>query len=223
MTYHSRVLPNAGVLLAIPLDGRPFARAQPSRPYGVIWILASESTEGVVAATRWVGLESEISGGAELAPVTALPTDARARWWQPARGLERTALVRPESIALLAPGRASATYADLLQQMDLIAVALADVGVTPDDRVVVVLPNGPEMASTFLGVGAVAGCAAQPGVPTRRARVLLRGSPPEGADRRGWRRGARGRRRPKLGGCRARGTARRGAPRRSVLLGPRGR
>ncbi len=52
--------PDAGVLLAIPLDGKPWDRPIPKRPYGVIWILANDYNTAVIATTGWVGTERQI-------------------------------------------------------------------------------------------------------------------------------------------------------------------
>jgi oxalate---CoA ligase len=57
--------------------------------------------------------------------------------------------------ALCAPGRASLSYAGLRLQVERTRAALADFGIGAGDRVAIVLPNGPEAATAFLGV---AGC-----------------------------------------------------------------
>jgi acyl-CoA synthetase (AMP-forming)/AMP-acid ligase II len=70
---------------------------------------------------------------------------------------------RPGATALLAPGRPGITYAGLLEQADATAGALRANGVQPGHRVAIVLPNGPEMASAFLGVaGAATGAPLNP-------------------------------------------------------------
>ncbi|WP_321471827.1 AMP-binding protein [uncultured Paludibaculum sp.] len=61
--------------------------------------------------------------------------------------------------ALLAPGREPLTYDGLAEQNRRVAGTLRSLGVTGADRVAVVLPNGPEMASAFLAVSSCAGCA----------------------------------------------------------------
>jgi acyl-CoA synthetase (AMP-forming)/AMP-acid ligase II len=61
--------------------------------------------------------------------------------------------------ALLAPGRPSLSYRALSEQCEYVARCLAGAGVGSSDRVVLVLPNGPEMAACFLGVARVATCA----------------------------------------------------------------
>jgi len=65
----------------------------------------------------------------------------------------------PHDDALLALGRKSASYASLLAQIDETARWLASRGIIREDRVAVVMPNGPEMASLFLAVSSVATCA----------------------------------------------------------------
>jgi oxalate---CoA ligase len=62
----------------------------------------------------------------------------------------------PQRDALLAPGREPLTYAELGAQVDRLAGQLASAGIGASDRVAIVLPNGPELAVTFL---AVASCA----------------------------------------------------------------
>lgn len=65
----------------------------------------------------------------------------------------------PDTPAIDAPGRAPLTYRGLLECIHETAGILSGLGMAADDRVAVVLPNGPEMATAFLGVAAVAACA----------------------------------------------------------------
>ena len=65
----------------------------------------------------------------------------------------------PDSTALLSPGHPSLSYRDLNRQIDFMRLFLNDHGIGRNDRVAVVLPNGPEMALAFMGVAAVATCA----------------------------------------------------------------
>ena len=58
--------------------------------------------------------------------------------------------------ALLAPGRRTLTASGLADQIARTVERLSALGVSRADRVAIVLPNGPEMASTFLGVAATA-------------------------------------------------------------------
>ena len=62
----------------------------------------------------------------------------------------------PQAIAIAAPGRQPLTYSDLRATIDRLAGQLHAQRVAPGDRVAIVLPNGPDMAITFL---AVASCA----------------------------------------------------------------
>jgi acyl-CoA synthetase (AMP-forming)/AMP-acid ligase II/thioesterase domain-containing protein len=62
-----------------------------------------------------------------------------------------------EAPALLAPGRDALSYAGLGEQTARLAGRLGAAGIGREDRVAVVLPNGPEMAAAFV---AVASCAA---------------------------------------------------------------
>ncbi|HEY3439755.1 MAG TPA: AMP-binding protein [Paludibaculum sp.] len=61
--------------------------------------------------------------------------------------------------ALLAPGRAPLSYAALGSQSLRLAGRLTDAGIGPEQRVAVVLPNGPEMAAAFAAVASCAACA----------------------------------------------------------------
>lgn len=65
----------------------------------------------------------------------------------------------PHLHALLACGRQPASFANLLNQVDETARWLVSKGIGRADRVAVVMPNGPEMASLFLGVASVSTCA----------------------------------------------------------------
>jgi acyl-CoA synthetase (AMP-forming)/AMP-acid ligase II/acetyltransferase-like isoleucine patch superfamily enzyme/acyl carrier protein len=65
----------------------------------------------------------------------------------------------PEAIALVAPGRRPLTYRRLLQQVEVTVSTLRGLRLSRNDRVVVVLPNGPDMAVAFAGVAAGATCA----------------------------------------------------------------
>lgn len=62
----------------------------------------------------------------------------------------------PDSIALLGPGRVPLTYGGLADQTESIVARLRDAGLGRNDRVAIVLPNGPEMAVAFLSVCACA-------------------------------------------------------------------
>ncbi len=60
-----------------------------------------------------------------------------------------------DAIAISAPGRSALDYAGLRAHCDQIGRQLAGQGLGPNDRVAIVLPNGPEMASAFLAVASV--------------------------------------------------------------------
>ena len=66
----------------------------------------------------------------------------------------------PDAVAIAAPGRASLSYAGLHRHVGDTVRSLRDLGVGRNDRVAIVLPNGPEMATAFLGVAAAANAAA---------------------------------------------------------------
>ena len=60
-----------------------------------------------------------------------------------------------DAVAISAPGRPALDYAGLRAHCDQIGRQLAAQGLGPEDRVAIVLPNGPEMASAFLAVASV--------------------------------------------------------------------
>jgi acyl-CoA synthetase (AMP-forming)/AMP-acid ligase II len=64
-----------------------------------------------------------------------------------------------EALALAAPGAKDLSFAALRAQAVDTAAALRRFGVGPQDRVAIVLPNGAEMATAFLGVAAAAAAA----------------------------------------------------------------
>jgi acyl-CoA synthetase (AMP-forming)/AMP-acid ligase II/acyl carrier protein len=64
----------------------------------------------------------------------------------------------PDAPALLAPERIPLTYGRLWRHVDNVVRTLRTMGICRHDRVVLVLPNGPEMATAFLGVAAGATC-----------------------------------------------------------------
>ena len=64
----------------------------------------------------------------------------------------------PAAPALLGLCGKPASYQDLLQQVHRTAVWLAFKGIGRRDRVAIVMPDGPEMASLFLGVCSVTTC-----------------------------------------------------------------
>ncbi|HXU58521.1 MAG TPA: AMP-binding protein, partial [Verrucomicrobiae bacterium] len=65
----------------------------------------------------------------------------------------------PQAIAIAAPDRAPLTRGQLAAQMDATIASLRALGIGRQDRVAMVLPNGPEMAALFLGVAAGAASA----------------------------------------------------------------
>jgi amino acid adenylation domain-containing protein len=62
----------------------------------------------------------------------------------------------PEAIALLSPGHKPITYRQLLIQTDSIIESLRAIGIGRNDRIIIILPNGIEMAALFLGVSCAA-------------------------------------------------------------------
>lgn len=65
----------------------------------------------------------------------------------------------PTSVAITAPGRKPLRYSELERHIYTVGAALDTAGIARDDRVAVVLPNGPEMAVAFLAVASHAACA----------------------------------------------------------------
>ncbi len=65
----------------------------------------------------------------------------------------------PDAPALLGPGRHPLTYARLRQHIDRTARTLRAMGIGREDRVAVVLPNGPELVAAILSVASCAICA----------------------------------------------------------------
>ena len=61
-----------------------------------------------------------------------------------------------EDVALSAPGRKVLSYDGLRSHVDKTVQRLAELGVARNDTVAIVLPNGPEMASAFIAIGAAA-------------------------------------------------------------------
>jgi oxalate---CoA ligase len=70
--------------------------------------------------------------------------------------LELWASARPEAPAILAAGRPALSYAGLRAEIEAVTGQLRDQGIDRHDRVALVLPNGPELATAFLCVAAAA-------------------------------------------------------------------
>src|SRR5262245_40662084 len=62
----------------------------------------------------------------------------------------------PDAIAIAAPGRTPLTYGRLWMHICDIVEKLSAIGMGRNDRITLVLPNGPEMAVAFLAVAACA-------------------------------------------------------------------
>lgn len=61
---------------------------------------------------------------------------------------------RDDAIAIAAPDRAPLTYKSLRENVDKTISALNGNGIERNDRVAIVLPNGPEMAAAFVSIAA---------------------------------------------------------------------
>jgi acyl-CoA synthetase (AMP-forming)/AMP-acid ligase II len=68
--------------------------------------------------------------------------------------LRSRAAADPAAPAILAPGRAALNYRGLCDQVENVVERLNALGIGRNDRVAIVLPNGPEMAVAFLGIAA---------------------------------------------------------------------
>jgi len=73
----------------------------------------------------------------------------------------------PESVAILAPDQAPLTYSRLQGHVRSVVARLNELGIGRNDRVAIVLPNGPNMAVAFLSVAA--GATSAPLNPAYRA------------------------------------------------------
>ena len=62
----------------------------------------------------------------------------------------------PDALAIMASDRKSLTYRGLYDQVQTTISRLNELGVGRNDRVVIVLPNGPEMATAFLSIASAA-------------------------------------------------------------------
>lgn len=70
--------------------------------------------------------------------------------------IAQRAAFEPERIAILAHGRTSLKYGDLLQQIRHSSMQLNEFGLGREDRIAIVLPNGPELATVCLSAMAAA-------------------------------------------------------------------
>jgi len=61
--------------------------------------------------------------------------------------------------ALCSPGTPALSYAHLIRQVDYVGRVLRANGIGVGDRVALILPNGPDMASAFLGIASYSTCA----------------------------------------------------------------
>jgi len=69
------------------------------------------------------------------------------------------ALTTPDAPAILAPDRLPISYSQLSGHLEGVALHLNRLGFRRGDRVAVVLPNGPEMATAYLAASSVCTCA----------------------------------------------------------------
>ncbi len=81
--------------------------------------------------------------------------------------VEQRARQTPQAVSILAPGRAPLSYGNLHSRIRATVAALNEFGIGRNDRVALVLPNGPELAIAFLAVAA--GATSAPLNPAYRA------------------------------------------------------
>src|SRR3546814_6978757 len=82
----------------------------------------------------------------------------------------RTDTLFPYTTLFRSPGRAPLTYRALQKLVGRTVDALNDFGIGRNDRVAIVLPNGPEMAAAFVAIGT--GATTAPLNPAYRAEEL---------------------------------------------------
>ena len=88
--------------------------------------------------------------------------------------IERFGRETPDSPAVLTPDRLLVSYRDLSERVESVTAALNAAGVSQDQAVVLVSPNGPEFLLTFLGASAIGACAPlDPSVTESDYRFLL--------------------------------------------------
>jgi len=68
------------------------------------------------------------------------------------------AKISPQSPAILSPEKDALSYEALSRQMRTIALQLSRLGFRPHDRLALVMPNGPEMATAFLSISSICAC-----------------------------------------------------------------
>ena len=61
--------------------------------------------------------------------------------------------------AIKSPGKETLTYGELARHLHSISLQLSRMGIRKGDRLALVLPNGPEMATAFLAISSVCACA----------------------------------------------------------------
>ena len=66
---------------------------------------------------------------------------------------------KPDVPAILSPGKQAISYRTLSQHLKSSTLHLTRIGIKPADRIAIVLPNSPEMATAFLAISSVCTCA----------------------------------------------------------------
>ena len=73
--------------------------------------------------------------------------------------LDGHAAQRPHAEAFSAPDRSPLSYRGLLALVEQFGAHLREIGISSTDRVAIIMPNGPEMATAFVAVAAVSAAA----------------------------------------------------------------
>ena len=73
--------------------------------------------------------------------------------------LHRQAQQTPQATAIIAPHRSPLTYSGLYEQAAVVVSKLNAMGLGRNDRIAMLLPNGPDLTVAFLAVAAGATCA----------------------------------------------------------------
>jgi acyl-CoA synthetase (AMP-forming)/AMP-acid ligase II/acyl carrier protein len=94
--------------------------------------------------------------GAIISDDTSFPDNVRISHESIPKAIKYWAEKNTDSIAILAPGRMALTYGRLWKQIEDIGKVLNLMGVGRNDRVALVMPDGPEFAVAILAVGSCA-------------------------------------------------------------------
>jgi acyl-CoA synthetase (AMP-forming)/AMP-acid ligase II len=114
--------------------------------------------DGLADAQRLSTPDAAPSGEAMAGRGSGSRADDHPQWSVPQTISDLVAArarAQPDAPAILAPDRAGLTYGDLTGHLDATTRALTALGVDREDRIAVVLPGGPELATALLAFSAV--------------------------------------------------------------------